>query len=354
MKRVDVVIPCYNYGRYLQRCVESVLSQRGVEVRVLIIDDASTDATAAIATSLVDEDVRVEFRRHQQNRGHIATYNEGLLDWASGDFALLLSADDLLVDGALGRAGRVLEQDSDIGLVYGLSLAFAGDDFPSVADAGQFESRVLEGVRFLERCYTHGNPVPTPTAVVRTSVQKKIGGYDPALPHTADMEMWMRFALNGRIGVVGKVQALYRKHDANMSSRYYAQSIGDRQEVLRACDSIAQVGGQSYPQLHEWLLALRQRLAYESFWDASVAIEVSDEEQFRSCLTFAEEAYPKIRRSWAWRRLQVKHALGPGFAGFLQRNLVELGLRGSSEHSAAALHAVASVRELGWWPDGVQ
>ena len=77
MSRVDVIVPCYNYGRFLRECVESVLGQP-VDVRVLIIDDASTDDTPEVAAALAAEDARVEFRRHAVNRGHIATYNEGL------------------------------------------------------------------------------------------------------------------------------------------------------------------------------------------------------------------------------------------------------------------------------------
>src|SRR5205823_5587035 len=85
MTSVDVVIPAYNYGHYLPACVRSVTSQRGVDVRVLIIDDASTDDTFAVAQRLAADDRRVEARRHVQNQGHIATYNEGLLAWACAD-----------------------------------------------------------------------------------------------------------------------------------------------------------------------------------------------------------------------------------------------------------------------------
>ena len=46
MSSVDVVVPCYNYGRYLRACVGSILSQRDVDVRVLIIDDKSSDDSA--------------------------------------------------------------------------------------------------------------------------------------------------------------------------------------------------------------------------------------------------------------------------------------------------------------------
>ena len=76
MSRVDVIVPCYNYGRFLRECVESVLTQP-VDVRVLIIDDASTDDTPEVAAALAAEDGRVEFRRHAVNRGHIAYLQRG-------------------------------------------------------------------------------------------------------------------------------------------------------------------------------------------------------------------------------------------------------------------------------------
>src|SRR5687767_13819433 len=75
-KCVDVVIPCYQYGHFLQDCVNSVLIQKDVQVKVLIIDDASSDNTLEIARNLAKRDSRVEVRRHLVNQGHINTYNE--------------------------------------------------------------------------------------------------------------------------------------------------------------------------------------------------------------------------------------------------------------------------------------
>ena len=64
LARIDVVIPCYNYGRFLHQCVNSVLGQVGVDVRVLVIDDASPDNTAEVAAALAREDPRVTVIRH--------------------------------------------------------------------------------------------------------------------------------------------------------------------------------------------------------------------------------------------------------------------------------------------------
>ena len=99
MTGVDVVVPCYNYARYLDWCVGTLLSQADVDVRVLIIDDASEDDTPSVGERLASADPRVEFRRHEKNAGHIATFNEGLLGWASAPYSLLISADDGLAPG---------------------------------------------------------------------------------------------------------------------------------------------------------------------------------------------------------------------------------------------------------------
>ena len=62
MSTVDVVVPCYNYGRYLRACVDSILTQRDVDVRILIIDDMSNDSSEEVGRALAREDARVTYR----------------------------------------------------------------------------------------------------------------------------------------------------------------------------------------------------------------------------------------------------------------------------------------------------
>src|ERR1700710_2937043 len=90
--RVSVVIPCYNYGKYLSAAVNSALGQDGVEVDVLIVDDASPDGSVEIARDLAAADPRVRVLAHEQNKGHLATYNDGLRE-VDGTYVVLLSAD---------------------------------------------------------------------------------------------------------------------------------------------------------------------------------------------------------------------------------------------------------------------
>src|SRR5207342_602689 len=128
----SVVIPCYRYGHFLEEAVASVLShQDGVDVRVLIIDDASPDDSAEVAARITARDPRVELIVHSTNKGNIATFNEGLLEWADGDYCLLMSADDRAAPGALRRACDLLDAHPEVGFVYGRAVWFIdGEPLP--------------------------------------------------------------------------------------------------------------------------------------------------------------------------------------------------------------------------------
>jgi glycosyltransferase involved in cell wall biosynthesis len=320
MSRVDVIVPCYKYAHYLRGCVESVLSQDGVDVRVLIIDDASPDDTAKVGAALATEDSRVELLRHAVNRGHVATYNEGL-EWVRGDYLLLLSADDLLTPGALSRAARLLDARPDVGMVCGQEIRLFGDeDLPDAQTAGDdYEERVIPGLEFLEiSCHTVANHVSTPTAVVRAELQEKVGGYRRDFPHTCDMEMWLRIAAHAPIGYLDVPQGYYRLHGRNMSSTIVANAVAD----LRQKEATFRVLFQEYGKTHPGLERLQQlaaasmarevrRAAEEMFWEASRAFDEGDVDACNRLLREAGAACPELKSGPAWRRVRVKQFLGP-------------------------------------------
>jgi glycosyltransferase involved in cell wall biosynthesis len=312
MPRVDVVVPCYNYGHFLESCVESALRQDGVDVRVLIIDDASPDDTVVRGTRLAERDTRVSYRRHLANKGHIATYNEGLLEWADGDYALLLSADDMLTPDALLRATRLMDSHHEVGMTYGDVIRTATPDFATAPVPPTYEAEVTSGSRFIEAsCRALGTPVEAVTAVVRTSVQHAVGGYRKELPHAGDQEMWLRFASVSAIGRVKAPQGFYRRHGENMSNGYYA-GLGRRDfDQTRATFGyfFAELGARVADR--ERLEGLVQReLAIQAFYLANEAFNAGDRKQCADLLTEAVTLWPCIRHHRGWRRLQLKRVIG--------------------------------------------
>ena len=307
MSSVDVIVPCYRYGHFLRECVESVLTQSLKHVRVLILDDASPDNTSEVGAELVREDSRVTLVRHHVNKGHIATYNEGI-DWVSADYMLLLSADDYLLPGALDRAAALLDAHPDVGFVFGRAVEL--DTGGTIARNAGRSARVLTGVQFIELSGPR-NIVPTPTAVVRTELQKRLGGYSFELPHSGDMEMWLRLAANASVGIIDALQAVYRRHADNMSHAYLTKDrIPDLEQRKAALDKFGQYCGnylKNGSKVHQRLLSL---LARETVGRASRAFNDGDMDSCKKLLALALEICPGVERSKPWIKLACKRRMG--------------------------------------------
>jgi hypothetical protein len=235
MTKIDVVVPCYNYGRFLTSCVASILDQSVRDLRILIIDDASTDNSLSVARELAENDPRVSVVAHSQNKGHIGTYNEGIA-WASADYFLLLSADDFLVPGALERAIAIMDENPDVGLTHGEGIVWY-DDQPLPAVATQQTFTWARHDLISEICATGINLVATPTAIGRMTIQKTVGGYKESLSHSGDMEMWLRFAAHGAVARIDAAQAIYRRHSSAMSNAYFARMASDYRQRQQAFES---------------------------------------------------------------------------------------------------------------------
>jgi len=315
MSTVDVVIPCYNYARYLKGCVDSVLSQSGVCVRVLIIDDHSSDNTSEVGSRLAAADSRVEFRRHEVNKGHIATYNEGLIEWSTAEYAVLLSADDLLTPGSLGRAIRIMDADRSIGLVYGRPFHFENEgDIPRIPEL-RWSHTLWNGADWLEgRCRAGHNVISSPEVVVRGSVQRAVGGYRPELPHTGDLEMWLRIAAVSNIAYVrGVPQAFYRVHPASMLRTKFHSKLVDLQHLKTAFDVFFQHCGEILPDSGSRLHSLACRaLAHEALWEACRAYDRNEvaKSEAVELLRFALETHPAATQDSSYRALRRRQRLG--------------------------------------------
>lgn len=336
MSSVSVVIPCYGYGRYLEDAVASVLDdQPGVDVRVLIIDDASPDDSADVARSIAARDPRVDVVVHPENRGNIATFNEGLLEWADGDYCLLMSADDRATPGALLRAQCLLDAHPEVGFVYGRARWVTDGDPLPPARTRVHGWAVGPGRQWLEQRFRQAeNPITSPEIVVRTSLQQHVGGYDPQLPKAADMEMYLRLAAHADVGFIrGPDQAYYRLHGANMSASVSAlmdlvqrRSVFDL--VLRRyvdCpDDRARLSRMVHRQLgREALWAAgrvydRGRLRSTELGRRLLAGGANESEhEVAELAAFAVECSPELEHSPLYRTLRARTRLGPREIAFL-------------------------------------
>jgi glycosyltransferase involved in cell wall biosynthesis len=321
MSTVSVVIPCYNYGQYLDDAIKGALDdQEGVDVRVLIIDDASPDGSADVARQIAARDPRVEVAVHATNKGHIATYNEGLLEWADGDYVVLISADDRLTPGALRRAVDLLDAHPEVGFAYGHPLHFQhGQPMPAARTRVKGWS-VWPGHWWLKRRFrdAHGC-VTSPEVVVRTSLQKQVGGYDPSLPHSGDIEMWMRLAAYADVGYVrGVDQAFYRVHSRNMNKSF--SPLADLSQRRLAYETVLERCRDQLPAQAMLSDLVHLKLSREALWAAARAYDRgrTGHTPVDELVAFAFECWPNARTLPAYRGLQLRRLIGPTAMPYLQ------------------------------------
>ena len=310
--RVSVVVPCFNYGRYLDACLRSALVQ-DVDVEVILIDDASTDGSAAVADRLARRYQRVRLVQHDLNRGHIATYNEGLR-LATGEYTVLLSADDLLAPGALARAIELFEAKPGVGLVYGRPVYFSDHTVPAQVPSGSGSWQIWPGQEWVEACCRMGRVcIVSPEVVVRTALQRELGGYRSDLPHSGDHEMWLRFATCSDVGYLDAPQAFHRVHSANMSSTDFASPLVDAQARLAAFEAALLDRAQPMVNAAALYQLARRGVATEVLWHVCRMYDRGGIADFpaEALVAFAAAVWPASVRC---RRLALRRRMGPALS----------------------------------------
>lgn len=113
---VTTVIPCFNGAPFIRRAVDSALAQSGAGVRVIVVDDASTDASADIVQGIAAVEPRVTLVRLRRNFGPAVARNAGIAR-AQTRYLAFLDADDYWLPRKLERQLAVM-RETDAGLVY--------------------------------------------------------------------------------------------------------------------------------------------------------------------------------------------------------------------------------------------
>ncbi|WP_407119862.1 glycosyltransferase family 2 protein [Bradyrhizobium sp. STM 3561] len=316
--RVSVVVPCYNYGRFLPDCLKSILTQEGVDIDIIVVDDASTDQSSQIARRFTDADSRVKLIRNSRNKGHIETYNIGFAQ-ATGTYVFLLSADDVLTPGALARAATLMEMHPTVGFAYGWSVPFTSTLPPARTEARRWT--VWNGEQWVSAlCRRGANVIRSSDALIRRSVLEKVGGYRKDLPHSGDLEWWLRAALVSDVGIVGGVdQMYYRLHGSNMSRVQYGTTLINLEETKRAFD--AALSAAQHLDLRRTVYQTLARQALH-FAIADFMSDAGGSGRVDSYKSFALRLDPEVAESREWAALERRRKAGIESA---RRNPIFLG-----------------------------
>jgi GT2 family glycosyltransferase len=306
---VTIVVPCYNYARYLKGCVQSILSATTARVSIIVIDDCSTDETPTVCAELTRAHACVRAFRHERNWGHIATYNHGL-SLVNAEFVHLISADDQLMPGALDRAIAIMRQHDDVGIVYGGVVT--GPEAPMASrQRGRPRYAIVRGHDWIAaRCADGRNPIYSPEVTLRAAVAKVAGPYEPSLPRTADLEMWMRAAARSNVAVIeGVPQAFYRRHHNNMHSAHAKEGLlVGLQERANAYNIFFGTHGHLVPDAQRLHRIALDRVARDALRRTNAAFDESEGNSNLLALgeQMARSLTERAEHFWEWRRHQAR------------------------------------------------
>jgi glycosyltransferase involved in cell wall biosynthesis/Tfp pilus assembly protein PilF len=207
---VTIAIPTYNRAKLVTDAVQSALAQTYPNFEIVVVDDGSTDETAAVMGRITDPRVRFVPKEHE---GGPATRNRCIAE-ARGEFLLWLDSDDVLLPNTLALYVAAQRQDPDVDVFYGNLLA--ADERLRVQDIWIYTDYYGWRDKLLSDLIIE-NRIPNVAVLVRKSCYDKVGGYNPAFPRAHDYEFWTRLAPVATMKSIQADTAIYRRHEESLS-----------------------------------------------------------------------------------------------------------------------------------------
>ncbi len=229
---VSVVMPNYNYGRYLPRAVNAVLSQEIRPKEFYVVDDCSTDDSMQILERLAKQDPLLQVVRNEKNLGVVATINRGL-QLISGKYCMFLASDDYILPGMIKNSVALLKKYPQAGLSCGYHSVIkepSGEILPNPS-RWCMKPSFLSPKKIARVIGPHC--IPGHTAIYRRDALLNAGGFDPELQWHSDWFANLVIAFRYGICHVPATIALLSSRDTTYSS------VGTRnqfiqQEIIRA------------------------------------------------------------------------------------------------------------------------
>ena len=223
--QTSVIIPTYNYGRFLREAIESVFAQTVSDFEVIVVDDGSTDDTPEILASISDPRLR-SFRI--SNSGSSVARNRGMQE-ASGEFIAFLDADDRWRPRKLELQLSILMSEPSVGVVFTDFVRFNEDGFlpnhfsfcPDLntietRPAAQGPGRVITGDAFCELISLKLLLAFPPTLFFRRSVGQGLE-FAPSLRQSQDLHFMMQLYARSQVAYISEPLVEVRRHQTNTS-----------------------------------------------------------------------------------------------------------------------------------------
>ncbi|MEI6145322.1 MAG: glycosyltransferase [Methylococcales bacterium] len=215
---ISIIIPVYNGERYLTEAIESALAQSYKHFELLIINDGSTDNSAAIIKPFL-KDLRVIYIE-QKNAGVAAARNAAIKQ-AKGKYIGFLDQDDLWLSNKLEVQVAALELNANVFFVHSRHDVID-------AEGNNIDYDLI--TRVSGYCFEElfkKNRIAVLTVLIRKTIFEEIGLFNEQLSGVDDYDMWLRITLKYPIKYIDLSLACYRFHDNNISKNNFKMTILD-------------------------------------------------------------------------------------------------------------------------------
>ncbi|MGP1561262.1 MAG: glycosyltransferase family 2 protein [Helicobacteraceae bacterium] len=209
----SIIIPCYNYEKYVTVAIESVLNQTYKNIELIVINDGSTDNSAEVIQDLANKHGFTFI--DQKNAGVTATCARGL-DLAHGEFVKFFDADDILSPDFISKTVAFLQANTQYAMVY--SRAFLIDKAGNKIQTKQDNCKnCVSGFIFkdlVQDCF-----IVLPTTLIRTQAARDVGGFELGIA-LQDYQLWLKIAKKYQIGFLDEALCFYRDHGVSLSKNH--------------------------------------------------------------------------------------------------------------------------------------
>lgn len=231
MCKVSVIVPCYNYGRFLSKCITSILCQSIKDFEIIVINDCSTDETTEVLTQF-RENPKIKIIHHKSNKGFPKSVNEGV-DLTEGEYITMISADDYLMNNsALAILSGVMDIHPEVGFVH--SAYYLVDTVRNrkfMIPPPFKKDCILKGRSEFYRLLMRKYWIADCAVIIRKEYYKKVGGRDENITNCCDWDLWLKLSFRWDVGYIASPLGVMQLHGSNMhenfvrSGKAYKESI---------------------------------------------------------------------------------------------------------------------------------
>ncbi len=306
--KISVLMPVYNGERFIAESIHSVFNQTFTDFELLVIDDGSTDQSAAIVSSFKDK--RIRLVRNEKNRGLVAVRNQAI-ELSRGEYLAWLDADDIALPDRLKQESSFLDAHHEVGLI-GCAAAIIDEEGKrtGIVWKNATPPEKMSVMLLFHNCFTQSSVMLRRPALLNEKYRE---GFAPA----EDYELWTRIAATKKCMNLPKVLTLYRKHRSVSGSntekgrvaieritRSELQKLGINptgEEYRLHRTNYGYDGNDLYKFLdarESWLMRLKEANTSAQRFDTKIFDEVLAERWLASCSANASGGLRVWRRFW--------------------------------------------------------